>query len=382
MCVALFGWLGACESRAGYTDFWYDYINDPSRPIAANPNTVFGWHGDDPFIGPVSPLWEMFSMETRAEPRDGNICWPDERAAKKVITREKAFEMMTNGSSFLLNQSDLVGSLTPGKYADVVILSDDLLAVEPEQLPEIQVEMTMIGGVAEYCVGDVCASLTDPPAEAPPTTGSCVAPPDGLAHWWTGDEGATDRGGGADGTMVGGASNAPGLVGGAIAVNGGTVVIDGQPDFGSGFTVEGWVRFNTVASDFEIIFNNNQVFVRRNSADEGGLLAAFVKLADGNVEPRAHSFTPIEPNAWHHFATTWDGTTLALYLDGVAQEKMERVGEITPDTVQAQMGIGEQESIDAHPMNGLIDELTIYSRPLGQSEISSINAAGSEGKCK
>ena len=160
--VALFGWLGTCRLDPDFTDFWYDYADDPSIPIEQNPNTVFGWHGDDPWVGPVSPLWEMFSLETRAEPRDGEICRPDERVAKKAISRQKAFDMMTTGSSFLLNQSHLVGSLMPGKYADIVILSDDLMAVDAEGLLDIQVEMTMIGGIAEYCASELCQALVTP----------------------------------------------------------------------------------------------------------------------------------------------------------------------------------------------------------------------------
>ena len=160
--VALFGWLDTCRLESDFTDFWYDYADDPSIPIEQNPNTVFGWHGDDPWVGPVNPLREIFSLETRAEPRDGEICQPDDRVAKKTIPRQKAFDMMTTGSSFLLNQSRLVGSLTPGKSADIVILSDDLMTVEPERLLEIQVEMTMIGGIAEYCVSEFCKDLVAP----------------------------------------------------------------------------------------------------------------------------------------------------------------------------------------------------------------------------
>jgi predicted amidohydrolase YtcJ len=38
------------------------------------------------------------------------------------------------------------GSLTPGKWADMVVLDDDPLAVAPDLLPEIQVVQTWVGG--------------------------------------------------------------------------------------------------------------------------------------------------------------------------------------------------------------------------------------------
>jgi predicted amidohydrolase YtcJ len=41
--------------------------------------------------------------------------------------------------------------LKPAKYADLVILSGDPLAVEPDDLKDLEVWMTMIGGEVEYC---------------------------------------------------------------------------------------------------------------------------------------------------------------------------------------------------------------------------------------
>jgi predicted amidohydrolase YtcJ len=38
------------------------------------------------------------------------------------------------------------GSLTPGKLADCVVLSEDLIQTPPDKIKEIQVEMTIVGG--------------------------------------------------------------------------------------------------------------------------------------------------------------------------------------------------------------------------------------------
>ena len=48
-------------------------------------------------------------------------------------------------------EENVKGTLTPGKYADLVILSDDPTAVPVESLLDIQVVGTMVDGQVEYC---------------------------------------------------------------------------------------------------------------------------------------------------------------------------------------------------------------------------------------
>ena len=47
-------------------------------------------------------------------------------------------------------EEHLKGSLTPGKYADFVVLSQNLLTVAEESIPETEVEMTFVGGELRY----------------------------------------------------------------------------------------------------------------------------------------------------------------------------------------------------------------------------------------
>jgi hypothetical protein len=46
---------------------------------------------------------------------------------------------------------DAIGSILPGKYADLIILSDNPLAIDPDQLLDINVLMTMVDGNVKYC---------------------------------------------------------------------------------------------------------------------------------------------------------------------------------------------------------------------------------------
>ena len=64
---------------------------------------------------------------------------------------EEALQMMTINSAHALHMDDVVGSLERGKYADIVILSDNPLTVTENELKDLEVLVTIIGGIAEYC---------------------------------------------------------------------------------------------------------------------------------------------------------------------------------------------------------------------------------------
>ncbi len=59
--------------------------------------------------------------------------------------------MMTVNSAYALFRDEEVGSLIPGKYADLIILSDNPLTVAPETIPQMDVWLTMVGGRVEFC---------------------------------------------------------------------------------------------------------------------------------------------------------------------------------------------------------------------------------------
>lgn len=160
----LFGWLATCSIGPGWTDFWLENGEEARAVIDANPGTVVAWHGDDPWVGPVSPLMEMFSLTTRVEiAEDGTVCSPPPEIAEDVITIEEALGMMTTGSAYALGLEDRVGSLTPGKLADFVVLDRDLLETDPLDLPDVEVLATFLGGEAVYCKdADVCESASSP----------------------------------------------------------------------------------------------------------------------------------------------------------------------------------------------------------------------------
>ena len=54
------------------------------------------------------------------------------------------------GSAYAEFQEREKGSITPGKLADVVMLSEDIFEIAPERWPEVECDMTIVGGRIVY----------------------------------------------------------------------------------------------------------------------------------------------------------------------------------------------------------------------------------------
>jgi predicted amidohydrolase YtcJ len=119
--------------------------------LDANPNEHFAWHGDAPFFT-VSPLLHLYSMATaHGVTGAGVTCDAPVWMSERTLPVAQALPMMTSEAAYALWRESEVGSLSPGKLADLIILSADPSAIDPEQIKDIAVWMTMVGGSVEYC---------------------------------------------------------------------------------------------------------------------------------------------------------------------------------------------------------------------------------------
>lgn len=110
------------------------------------------WHGDDPWNGRVRPLDDLYSFLTRnGVDEDGSICPAPNWQRQHVITAEEALPMMTVNAAYSLFRDDEVGSLEPGKYTDLIVLSDNPLAFVADEIPGLEIWMTMVGGRTVHC---------------------------------------------------------------------------------------------------------------------------------------------------------------------------------------------------------------------------------------
>jgi len=155
---AVFGqFLGSC-TLVDTTPFFEANYSRHQDLMEANPDTVLVWHGDDPWVGPISPLQELHALVTRVEiAADGSECAPLPYMADRRFDVETGLRMMTIDAAYAIHRETEVGSLEVGKYADLIVLSADPTAVAPRQIHDVEVLMTMVGGRVEVCANaDVC----------------------------------------------------------------------------------------------------------------------------------------------------------------------------------------------------------------------------------
>lgn len=120
--------------------------------VDANPGLPIAWQSDYPIFQTINPLYHMWGMVTRKQVNeDGSICNPPDWLKAGALEIEEVLPMMTRNSAYALFFENEVGSLETGKFADLVILSDNPLQVESDSLKDISVLVTMIDGKVEYC---------------------------------------------------------------------------------------------------------------------------------------------------------------------------------------------------------------------------------------
>ena len=73
----------------------------------------------------------------------------------ETITAEQALRAYTVDSAYASHEDTLKGDLSIGKLADFTVLSDDLLQVPAEELKDVQVGATVVGGEIRYDDGAI-----------------------------------------------------------------------------------------------------------------------------------------------------------------------------------------------------------------------------------
>jgi predicted amidohydrolase YtcJ len=94
--------------------------------------------------GPYEPLMALQSMVTRKD-FDGRLWGPNQR-----ISLDEALRICTMHGAYASFEENIKGSITAGKLADFVILADDPHDVDPDQIKNIEIVRTVVGGTSMY----------------------------------------------------------------------------------------------------------------------------------------------------------------------------------------------------------------------------------------
>jgi predicted amidohydrolase YtcJ len=101
-------------------------------------------NGTDAPVEDVSPIAGFYATVTR-KTKDGTVFYGDQR-----MSRPDALRSYTLNAAYAAFQENSLGSVKVGKYADVVVLSKDILTVPEEQIPTTEVVYTIVGGKVRY----------------------------------------------------------------------------------------------------------------------------------------------------------------------------------------------------------------------------------------
>jgi predicted amidohydrolase YtcJ len=70
--------------------------------------------------------------------------------ANQRITVAEALKVNTLNGAYATREEHSKGSITPGKYADFVVLADNPHSVDPTKIKDIKVVQTVVGGVTRF----------------------------------------------------------------------------------------------------------------------------------------------------------------------------------------------------------------------------------------
>ncbi len=224
---------------------------------------------------------------------------------------------------------------------------------------------------------------------APIFAQTCQPAPVGLVSWWTADNNALDSRSRHNGTLDGGATFAAGQNGQAFSfpAQSTSVGIPNDPALfpANALTIEAWINPSTytgcsgnqyrVFHTVRAVLRGYVTFIECSTQRFVGQI--FDSSGNSNTIASTAGAT-FPPNVWTHFAMTWDGSNLRIYVNGVLDNTVATT--ITAiGTNSDPLRIGNESNFG---FKGQIDEVALYSRALSASEIAAIHAAATSGKCK
>ena len=117
--------------------------------------------GTDWEVASLDPILTVYAAVTRAtlDGRNPNGWFPEQK-----LPVAEAIEAYTMGSAYAEFQENEKGSITPGKLADMVLVSDDILSIDPARMQDTKVLKTFVGGKLVYDKLDFAAKTEGPDA--------------------------------------------------------------------------------------------------------------------------------------------------------------------------------------------------------------------------
>jgi len=227
---------------------------------------------------------------------------------------------------------------------------------------------------------------------------NCLSPPAGLVGWWPGDGSANDLVGANDGTLNGSATASAGAVVGIgfgfDGTNGSVLIPDALVLRPTNFTIETWVRFDSLVATNTprptqqyIVFKQNsrstefEAFeLAQDRYPNGDIISWGVTSGAGQLVSIG-SVSVVSTGVWYHLAAVRGPDFLQLYINGQLESQTNVYFPQDYGNHPLCFGTSGQSWWD-HKLSGMLDEVSLYNRVLSSNEITAIYLAWSAGKCK
>jgi hypothetical protein len=101
-------------------------------------------NGTDTPVEDVDPIANFYASVSRRV-KDGSVFFGDQR-----MSREEALLSQTLNAAYAAFEDDVKGSLSPGKLADIVVLTKDIMTIPEDEIRSTKVHYTIVGGKVVY----------------------------------------------------------------------------------------------------------------------------------------------------------------------------------------------------------------------------------------
>ena len=133
-------WIGSWFLKYGPERVRWSY---PAKSYIEN--GIIEAAGSDVPVTPLSPCWGIWAAVARKDLQTGQIIAPEER-----ISVEQALALYTRNGAYAGFEEDRKGSLEAGKLADFIVVDRNVLAIPADELKDVKVLQTYIGGHSVY----------------------------------------------------------------------------------------------------------------------------------------------------------------------------------------------------------------------------------------
>jgi hypothetical protein len=129
--MAAFRWVTSSDPKV--------VTSPPFRTIVDHGIQV-GIHGDGVHIAPLNPWLQIYFATTGVNSFGAPV------NGDQQINRQEALRLFTRGNSWFLRMESKIGSIEPGKLADLVVLNKDYFSVPDAEIKQIRSVLTIVDG--------------------------------------------------------------------------------------------------------------------------------------------------------------------------------------------------------------------------------------------